>query len=231
MELQAIEKVYRRYAPSYDLYFGAVLEPGRRAVVNAMRCRPGERILEVGVGTGLSLLLYPRDVQVVGVDVSNEMLDIARERKRRHNLDHVELRCMDGERMTFEDGGFDKVVAMYVMSVAPDPRRLLEEMRRVCRIDGDLYIVNHFRHANPFIGLIESMIAPFSSLLGFHPDFSLEDFVERTGLDVAEKIPVNLLGYWTLLRSRNGKRTTAEKGVLTNRGAAGGELSTETSGE
>lgn len=231
MELQSIEKVYRRYASTYDFYFGAVLEPGRRAVVDAMRCAPGERILEVGVGTGLSLLLYPRDVQVVGVDVSDEMLEIARERKRRHKLDNVELHCMDGERMSFKDGGFDKVVAMYVMSVAPDPRRLLEEMRRVCRIDGDLYIVNHFRHANPFIGLVERMISPFSSLLGFHPDFSLEDFVGRTGLDVAEKIPVNLLGYWTLLRSRNGRRSATDKGVSMNRRAEGGELSAETSGE
>jgi len=112
---------------------------------------------------------------------------------------------MDAERMTFADDSFDKVVAMYVVSVAPDPKRLLEEMRRVCRPGGDLYIVNHFRCANPAVGMIERMIAPFSSLMGFHPDFSLEDFVARTGLDVAEKIPVNLLGYWTLLRSRNRK--------------------------
>ena len=231
MDLQAIEKVYRRYAPTYDFYFGAVLQPGRRAVIDAMRCSPGERILEVGVGTGLSLLLYPRDVRVVGIDVSNEMLEIAQERKRRHRLDHVELRCMDAEHMAFEDGAFDKVVAMYVMSVAPDPRRLLEEMRRVCRREGDLYIVNHFRHANPLIGLIESMIAPFSSLLGFHPDFSLDDFLERTGLDVAEKIPVNLLGYWTLLRSRNTVRSEARDATAASRSSEIGELRADTSSE
>ncbi|OGA19893.1 MAG: hypothetical protein A3H32_17425 [Betaproteobacteria bacterium RIFCSPLOWO2_02_FULL_63_19] len=232
MDLQSIEKVYRRYAPTYDFYFGAVLQPGRRAVIDAMRCRPGERILEVGVGTGLSLLLYPRKVRVVGVDVSSEMLEIAHERKRRHRLDHVELRCMDAERMAFEDGAFDKVVAMYVMSVAPDPRRLLEEMRRVCKHEGDLYIVNHFRHTNPLIGLVESMIAPFSSLLGFHPDFSLEDFLERTGLNVAEKIPVNLLGYWTLLRSRNTKRSVPDASVPTGSGSEAGELRVAgTSGE
>ncbi len=129
MDLQAIETVYRRYAPGYDFYFGAVLQAGRRAVVDGMRCRPEERILE--------------------------------------------------------------------------------EMRRVCRRSGDLYIVNHFRCANPAVGLLERMVAPFSSLMGFHPDFSLEDFVDRTGLDVAEKIPVNLLEYWTLLRSRNCKQRHA----------------------
>ena len=212
MDLEAVEKVYRRYAPTYDFYFGAVLQPGRRAVVERMRCRPGERILEVGVGTGLSLPLYPRSVRVTGIDVSQHMLARAQALKLRHELDHVELHCMDAERMTFDDNSFDKVVAMYVMSVAPDPKRLLEEMRRVCRHDGDLYIVNHFRHANPVVGMLERVVAPLSSLMGFHPDFSLEDFVERTGLDVEEKIPVNLLGYWTLLRSRNRKQPTLRRG-------------------
>jgi len=209
MDLQAIETVYRRYAPGYDFYFGAVLQPGRRAVVEGMRCRPEERILEVGVGTGLSLPLYPRTVRVVGIDVSTHMLARAHAQKLRRQLDNVELHCMDAERMTFDDDSFDKVVAMYVVSVAPDPKRLLEEMRRVCRHGGDLYIVNHFRCANPAVGLLERMVAPFSSLMGFHPDFSLEDFVDRTGLDVAEKISVNLLGYWTLLRSRNCKQRYA----------------------
>lgn len=206
MDLEAVERVYRRYAPGYDFYFGALLQPGRRAVVEGMRCRPGERILEVGLGTGLSLPLYPRAVRVVGIDVSPHMLARAHAQKARRRLDHVELHCMDAERMTFDDDSFDKVVAMYVVSVAPDPKRLLQEMRRVCRHDGDLYIVNHFRHPNPVVGMLERVVAPFSSLMGFHPDFSFEDFVERTGLDVAEKIPVNLLGYWTLLRSRNSKQ-------------------------
>ena len=212
MDLEAVEKVYRRYAPGYDFYFGAVLQPGRRAVVEGMRCRPEERILEVGVGTGLSLPLYPRTVRVVGIDVSPDMLARAHAQKLRRRLDHVELHCMDAERMTFDDNSFDKVVAMYVMSVAPDPKRLLEEMRRVCRHGGDLYIVNHFRHANPLVGMLERVVAPLSSLMGFHPDFSLEDFVDRTGLDVEEKIPVNLLGYWTLLRSRNCKQPALRDG-------------------
>ncbi len=212
MDLEAVEKVYRRYAPGYDFYFGAVLQPGRRAVVEGMRCRPEERILEGGVGTGLSLPLYPRTIRLVGIDISPHMLARAHAQKLHRGLDHVELHCMDAERMTFEDDSFDKVVAMYVVSVAPNPKRLLEEMRRVCRPGGDLYIVNHFRCANLAVGMLERLVAPFSSLMGFHPDFSLEDFVERTGLDVAEKIPVNLLGYWTLLRSRNVKQPKLRDG-------------------
>jgi len=210
VDLEAIEKVYRRYAPSYDFYFGAVLQPGRRKVIERMNCRPGERILEVGVGTGLSLPLYPRNVYVTGIDVSREMLARARERMRAMHLDNVTLHCMDAEHMTFADDSFDKVVAMYVVSVVPSPRRLVTEMRRVCKPGANLYVVNHFRQSNPVVSMLERMMAPFSRLVGFHPDFSLQHFLEETGFTAAEKIPVNLFGYWSLLRSRNDKHTQRE---------------------
>lgn len=206
MDLEAIEKVYRRYAPSYDFYFGAVLQPGRRKVIECMNCRPGERILEVGVGTGLSLPLYPRNVQVTGIDVSHEMLERAHDRIAAMQLNNVTLHYMDAESMSFADDSFDKVVATYVVSVVPNPGRLVTEMRRVCKPGGSLYVVNHFRQSNPVVSMLERMMAPFSRLVGFHPDFSLEHFLEQTGFTAAEKIPVNLFGYWTLLRSRNDKR-------------------------
>jgi phosphatidylethanolamine/phosphatidyl-N-methylethanolamine N-methyltransferase len=181
-----------------------LLQPGRKAIIEKMHCRPGDRILEVGVGTGLSLPLYPLGVYVTGIDISREML--ARARKARLHLDHVAaLRLIDAESMEFPDDSFDKVVAMYVVSVAPHPARLVSEMRRVCRPGGELFIVNHFQHANPVVGGLERLFAPLSRLMGFHPDFSLENFLRETGLDVAERIPVNVLGYWTLLRARNGK--------------------------
>ena len=210
MDINAIEKVYRRYARGYDIYFGALLQPGRKAIIEKLHCRPGDRILEVGVGTGLSLPLYPPGVQITGIDISREMLARARARKTQRHLDHVTaLRLMDAESMRFPDDSFDKVVAMYVVSVAPHPARLVSEMRRVCRPGGVLFIVNHFQHANPVVGGMERLFAPMSRLMGFHPDFSLEDFLRETGLDVAERIPVNILGYWTLLRAHNSKTTEA----------------------
>ncbi len=206
MDIDVIQKAYRRYAQGYDLYFGALFQPGRRAVIRRLNCQPGDRILEVGVGTGLSLPLYPRNVRVTGIDVSREMLARARARKLSQHLDHVaELRLMDGENMAFLDDSFDKVVAMYVASVTPHPARLVAEMRRVCKPGGELFIVNHFRNPNPLIGGVERLIAPLSKLLGFRPDFSLEEFIGETGLEVVEKIPVNLFGYWTLLRACNNK--------------------------
>jgi phosphatidylethanolamine/phosphatidyl-N-methylethanolamine N-methyltransferase len=213
VDINAIQKVYRRYAQGYDVYFGVLLQPGRKAIIEKMHCRPGDRILEVGVGTGLSLPLYPPGVHVTGIDISREMLARARARKARLHLDRVTaLWLMDAESMQFPDDSFDKVVAMYVVSVAPHPARLVSEMRRVCRPGGELFIVNHFQHANPVVGGLERLIAPLSRLMGFHPDFSLENFLHETGLDVTERIPVNVLGYWTLLRARNGK-TAARLGA------------------
>lgn len=206
VDIQVIQKVYRRYAQGYDFYFGSMFQPGRRAVIKRMNCRPGDRILEVGVGTGLSLSLYPPKVRVTGIDLSREMLARARARKLRDRLNHVvALQLMDAERMQFEADSFDKVVAMYVVSVTPHPAHLVDEMRRVCKPDGQLFIVNHFQHANPVVRGMERMLSPLSRLMGFRPDFSLEKFIKETRLDVVERMPVNALGYWTLLQSRNNK--------------------------
>jgi len=219
MDINAIEKAYRRYAPRYDFYFGALFQPGRKAVIQKMQCRPGERILEVGVGTGLSFPLYPRDVRVVGIDISQDMLLRARTRIRREHLNHViGLTRTDAERLCFADASFDKVVALYVASVVPSPARLVEEMRRVCKPDGEIFIVNHFRHANPLVGGVERMVAPMSRLMGFRPDVCLNRFIEETRLDVIERVPVNAFGYWTLLRAQPSNLRAA------TRAAFGGDL-------
>jgi len=206
VNIDAIQKAYRRYGRSYDFYFGAILHPGRREVIERMHCRPGDQILEVGVGTGLSLPLYPEHARVTGIDISPEMLARARERQARFNLSNVAgLEVMDAERMSFPDNSFDKVIAAYVASVVPDSVRLVDEMRRVCKPGGELYIVNHFHHAGRMIGGFERLLAPMSRLLGFRPDFSLDNLIARAELEVLEQSPVNLFGYWTLLKIGNNK--------------------------
>jgi phosphatidylethanolamine/phosphatidyl-N-methylethanolamine N-methyltransferase len=201
MHIQAVKAAYRRYARIYDVIFGAVLQPGRRAVLEALNLKPGDRVLEVGVGTGISLPLYPRDVRITGVDVSLEMLEKARARVERAKLSNVEaLLEMDAEAMAFPDASFDKVVAMYVVSVVPRPEKLLEELHRVCRADGDIFIVNHFQSENPIVGTLERALAGFSSQIGFNPDLDLRQLVPAAqNGDVSR---VNF--FWRMVRLRNG---------------------------
>jgi phosphatidylethanolamine/phosphatidyl-N-methylethanolamine N-methyltransferase len=199
MQIEAVKAAYRRYANIYDAVFGPVLQPGRKAVMQALDCRPGQRVLEVGVGTGLSLPLYPPYVRVTGIDVSREMLERARKRVDRRNLAHVEgLHEMDAERMDFPDASFDKVVAMYVVSVVQEPAKLLKELHRVCKPDGEIFIVNHVRSSNPLVGTVEKSLARFSNQLGFHPDFELRNLVNGYALEHV----ANVAFFWKVLRMR-----------------------------
>jgi phosphatidylethanolamine/phosphatidyl-N-methylethanolamine N-methyltransferase len=205
MQIQAVKAAYRRYANVYDALFGPVLQPGRKAVMEALECRPGERVLEVGVGTGLSLPLYPPYVRVTGIDLSSEMLDKARTRVRRRELANVEgLHEMDAEAMDFADASFDKIVAMYVVSVVAEPARLLRELHRVCKPHGEIFIVNHVRSTNPVVGALEKSLARFSDQLGFHPDFELHDLVNGSGR-VEHISSINF--FWKVMRVRNGTGT------------------------
>jgi phosphatidylethanolamine/phosphatidyl-N-methylethanolamine N-methyltransferase len=201
MHIEAVKAAYRRYARIYDVIFGAVLQPGRRAVLEALELRPGDRVLEVGVGTGISLPLYPRDVRITWVDVSCEMLEKARARVARARLSNVEaLVEMDAEAMAFPDASFDKVVAMYVVSVVPQPAKLLEELHRVCRPDGEIFIVNHFQSENPIMGRLERALAGFSSQIGFNPDLDLRQLVPAAQNGDVSRVAF----FWRMVRLRNG---------------------------
>lgn len=207
MEIDAIRAAYRRYARIYDAVFGPILHPGRKLIIQALKCRSGDNILEVGVGTGLSLPLYPKDARVTGIDISGEMLAKARRRVAQKGLSQVDAVLeMDAEDLRFADNSFNKVVAMYVVSVVSDPTRLVNEMRRVCKPGGEIFIVNHFRAHNPIIRALEGLLSPLAKLVGFHPDLALEDLLEKTRLDVAEISSANLFGYWKVLRCRSAAR-------------------------
>jgi phosphatidylethanolamine/phosphatidyl-N-methylethanolamine N-methyltransferase len=205
MEMDAVKAAYRRYAGFYNAIFGPVLQPGRKAVIEALDCKPGHRVLEVGVGTGLALDLYPAGVKVVGIDVSTEMLEKARRRVAKRRFTHVEaLLEMDAEAMSFADASFDRIVAMYVLPVVPNPGRLLAELHRVCKPDGEIYLVNHVRSDNPVIGALEKGLARFSDKLGFHPDFELRDVLNGHELVQIER--VNL--FWKVMQLKNGVART-----------------------
>ena len=200
MRIEAVKAAYRRYANVYDAVFGPVLQPGRKAVIEALGCRPGEKVLEVGVGTGLSLPMYPASVRITGIDLSREMLERARARVARRQLANVDaLLEMDAEVMDFPDATFDKVVAMYVVSVTDRPAQLLHELQRVCKPDGDIFIVNHVRSDNPVVGALEKSLARFANQLGFHPDFELKSLVNGS-FRVEHVSSINF--FWKVMRLR-----------------------------
>src|SRR6476660_1726859 len=187
MELHDTIRTYRLFSGSYDIVFGPVFHPGRKDAVRIANYRPGQRILEVGVGTGLSLPFFRADSRVTGIDVSAEMLAKARRRVERRKLKQVEaLLEMDAENMSFEDNSFDAVLALYVASVVPNPARFAAEMRRVCRPGGTIVLVNHFTSENWALRFMERRLAYLARHIGFHADFPLDHFLEASRLAIRE---------------------------------------------
>jgi len=190
-------RVYANLSAIYDVAFGPVLQAGRRRAVATMGDTAGQRILEVGVGTGLNLSLYQPGTDVTGIDFSSEMLDRAEARVAREGL-RPRLFQMDAADLRFSDGSFDIVYAPYLISVVPDPVKVLREMRRVCRPGGRLVVLNHFRSAHPLLSRVEQRISPFTVRIGFKADVDMAALCARAALvpDWTEK--VNRPRIWTL---------------------------------
>lgn len=206
MDLHDTIRTYRLFSGSYDIVFGPVFHPGRKEAVRIANDRPGQRILEVGVGTGLSLPYFRPDSRVTGIDVSAEMLEKAKRRTQRQGLAQVEgLHLMDAENLEFADDSFDAVLALYVASVVPDPARFAAEMRRVCIPGGAIVVVNHFTSENGVARFMEKRLAHLARHIGFHADFPFETFQRDSRLSIREVRPSNLFGYWKLLRCVNEK--------------------------
>jgi phosphatidylethanolamine/phosphatidyl-N-methylethanolamine N-methyltransferase len=202
MDEAAIKSAYRRWAPVYDNTFGWVAAEGRRHAVEIINTREG-RVLEVGVGTGLSLPAYRRKLEIVGIDLSPEMLQKARERVAAEGLDNVTgLHEMDAGDLAFPDGSFDTVVAMYVMTVVPDPEKVMRELARVCRPGGEVLIVNHFSTEDGMRGWVERRMAPFADKLGWRPVFDVERVMGCGDLELIERRGLRPLGLFTMMRFR-----------------------------
>ena len=197
-ESRRVERVYAVLARVYDGFFDWALGPGRKRAVSFVAPPPGGRVLEVGVGTGLSLPLFPADCRVTGIDISEAMLDQARERADALGRRGVELIRMDARALEFPDETFDVVVAPYVISVVPDPERVMAEVRRVCRPGGSVVVVNRFRSAGAIAQTIERLLTPLTCWIGFRLDLPVETVTGTDGLRVEHVERVNLLGMWRL---------------------------------
>lgn len=204
MNTAGVAKAYDRWAPVYDLVFGPVFRQGRAAAVAAAE-RVGGRILEVGVGTGISLPQYGQASRVVGIDISEDSLDKARARVRRQKLGHVEkIEIGDAEALHYGDATFDVVVAQYVVSAVPNPRRALDEFARVCKPGGEIIITTRVSASSGVRGTIEKGLMPVTEKLGFRTDFPFslyEDWLAtRNDVTLAERRPIPPLGHFSLVR-------------------------------
>lgn len=194
-----VEGVYNKIASVYDLTFGPTLHPGRLQAIQRMALRSGDRILEVGVGTGINASLYPQFCEVTGIDFSESMLEKARERVARKGLRNVRLLQMDGADLKFAENSFDIVYAPYVISVVPDPVKVAREMMRVCRPGGRVIILNHFRSRNLLLSRVERSICPLTVHIGFKSDLDLPAFLAQADLEPVTIEKVNIPRIWSLV--------------------------------
>jgi phosphatidylethanolamine/phosphatidyl-N-methylethanolamine N-methyltransferase len=203
MQLESILQSYARYAPVYDHTFGWLLSfRGRSMAAGVTNHSPG-KILEVGVGTGIGLPYYRREHQVHGIDISPHMLDRAKKRVHRKRLGNVtQLTIMDARKLQFADNSFDAIVAAYVMSVVPEPDKVIREIERVCKPGGDVIIVNHFAAEGGMRRGVEKLLAPLSNKLGWRPDMPVEEILAHTDLQEVSRHTLPPMGLFTLLHLR-----------------------------
>ncbi|MDP2388692.1 MAG: methyltransferase domain-containing protein [Acidobacteriota bacterium] len=199
VETDFVEKVYQGIAAAYDYTYGPTLHPGRLEAMEKMALRAGTHVLEVGVGTGINLALYPRNCRITGIDLSSKMLAKAQGRIDEKGLHHCDLAEMDATQLKFADNSFDVVYAPYVISVVPEPVKVAREMYRVCRPGGRVIILNHFKSANRVMGWIEKVISPATVHIGFTADLDLPGFLAQAELNPVSLEKVNIPKMWTLI--------------------------------
>ncbi|GAA0274393.1 methyltransferase domain-containing protein [Alteraurantiacibacter aestuarii] len=204
MQTAGVAAAYDRWAPIYDLVFGGVFATGRREAVVAAE-QVGQRILEVGIGTGISLPHYRADSRLTGVDISQSMLAKAEKRAARLGLCNIDrLAAMDAERMQFADDEFDVVVAQYVVTSVPDPEAALDEFLRVVKPGGQIIITTRIGAGHGLRGSIEKALMPVTSKLGWRTEFPWKRYQEwaarNSGVRLIERRDLPPLGHFSLLR-------------------------------
>lgn len=205
LEKRQVQRAYEFYAPVYDFIFDWIFSPGRAAAAKQLDLQRSDSVLEVGIGTGLNLPLYPATTRLTGIDLSQEMLDKAVERVQSLAMPNVTLKVMDATSLDFGDNEFDKAVATYTISAVPDPVAVLREMRRVVKPGGVIVIMNHFRSERRLMGWLEDLVAPVCTRLGWKSNLALKPLLAQVGLEPELVAKANMFNGWRLVKCVNRK--------------------------
>ncbi|MDY6842735.1 MAG: methyltransferase domain-containing protein [Thermodesulfobacteriota bacterium] len=203
MELEKIEKIYSRFSHVYDYIFKMIFLEGRKIGIKLLDIAHEDKILEVGIGTGLSLPYYPSHCDITGIDLCKDMLVKAKKRLGRLGMNNVKLLHSDASYTEFEDNTFDRIFAAYFISVVPDPVKVIKEMKRVCKKNGKIVFVNHFKSENPIISKFEEFVSPLCCKIGFKTDVSMTNLFAEADLTICEERGVNLFDYWKVVLCNN----------------------------
>ncbi|NOT69904.1 MAG: methyltransferase domain-containing protein [Hyphomicrobium sp.] len=211
MDEDAVRDAYRRWAPVYDYTFGMVSTAGRRHAVEIINSSSG-KVLEVGVGTGLSLPEYKPHLDITGIDLAPEMLEKARERVKSEGLKNISaLKVMDASNLEFPDATFDTVVGMYLITVVPDPEKVMRELSRVTKPGGEVMLVNHFSQEDGVRGWVERRMAPFADLVGWHSVFDVSRVMVCPELKLMDRRSLRPMGIFTMMRFRKDTGSASQQ--------------------
>ncbi len=205
MDREQVRTIYGQYSSVYDLCFSHVFSPRIQMGLNKSDIQDGDKVLEVGVGTGISLHMYPESCMLVGVDVTRKMLEKARNKKKAMQLENVHLLEMDGENLTFADDSFDHSVAAFVVTVVPNPEKMVSEMKRVTKKGGNIVILNHFTANNGIMLKLEKLFSPLCERWGWRSDISINLLSNHCSLEIKEVFKKNRLDPWSIVIATNHK--------------------------
>ncbi len=210
-------KLYSDLSPLYDKIFGKIFYSRLSYVIKTLNLPRGAKILELGVGTGTSFPAYPSHCEVIGVDSAPDMLAHARTKIRNNGWTHLKVLKMDALHLDFPDDSFDYIMAFHVVTVVPDPIRMMEEAQRVCRPGGRIVIVNHFTSESPIWGSLTEALDPVTRRLGWRTDLKLDPFVRAAQLKIDRVYKLSKLSLYTVLEGCNEKNGHSESTLSVER--------------
>ena len=209
MQETSTRKIYDVHAMFYDATFGRLVRRRIERAIHHMNIADGDRVLDLGIGTGVSLNFYPRHANLVGVDLSGGMLREARKKIREMNLDRFFVFQANALQLPFADSSFDHIFISHVISVVSDPVMLVREAQRVAKPGARIVIVNHFQSTNRFIALVEKWLCPLCTKLGWRSDLALQDLIRNTGVEVDYRYKLESIDLWETVVITNNKSAVA----------------------